>query len=65
VGINTSASPPARHVRHDLGLDLGQAVLNNLVRNPYAAGLLIDGIDGAPAVTRQSYRDAMSPPLSG
>lgn len=23
------------------------------------------GIDGAPAVTRQSYRDAMSPPLSG
>ncbi len=41
-----------------------KAVLNNLVRNPYAAGLLIDGIDGGTGAAYNVSMDATGHPIA-
>ena len=41
-----------------------KAVLNNLVRNPYAAGLLIDGIDGGTGAAYNISMDATGNPIA-
>ncbi len=46
------------------GSTSAKAVLNNLVRNPYAAGLLIDGIDGGTGAAYNVSMDAMGHPIA-
>ncbi|RPH38033.1 MAG: glutamate synthase, partial [Desulfobulbaceae bacterium] len=41
-----------------------KAVLNNLVRNPFAAGLLIDGIDGGTGAAFNISMDATGHPVA-
>jgi glutamate synthase (NADPH/NADH) large chain len=41
-----------------------KAVLNNLVRNPYAGGLLIDGIDGGTGAAYNVSMDATGHPVA-
>ena len=41
-----------------------KAVLNNLVRNPFAAGLLIDGIDGGTGAAYNISMDATGHPVA-
>ena len=41
-----------------------KAVLNNLVRNPYAAGLVIDGIDGGTGAAYNISMDATGHPVA-
>jgi glutamate synthase (NADPH/NADH) large chain len=41
-----------------------KAVLNNLVRNPYAAGLMIDGIDGGTGAAYNISMDATGHPVA-
>lgn len=41
-----------------------KAVLNNLVRNPYASALLIDGIDGGTGAAYNVSMDAMGHPIA-
>ena len=41
-----------------------KAVLNNLVRNPYAGGLLIDGIDGGTGAANNVSMDATGHPVA-
>lgn len=41
-----------------------KAVLNNLVRNPYAAGLMIDGIDGGTGAAYNISMDATGNPIA-
>ena len=41
-----------------------KSVLNNLVRNPYAAGLLIDGIDGGTGAAYNVSMDATGHPIA-
>ncbi len=46
------------------GSTSAKAVLNNLVRNPYAAGLLIDGVDGGTGAAYNVSMDAMGHPIA-
>lgn len=46
------------------GSNSAKSVLNNLVRNPYAAGLLIDGIDGGTGAAYNVSMDAMGHPIA-
>ncbi len=41
-----------------------KSVLNNLVRNPYAAGLLIDGVDGGTGAAYNVSMDSMGHPIA-
>jgi glutamate synthase (NADPH/NADH) large chain len=41
-----------------------KAVLNNLVRNPYAAGLLLDGVDGGTGAAYNVSMDSMGHPIA-
>ncbi len=41
-----------------------KSVLNNLVRNPYAAGLMIDGIDGGTGAAYNVSMDATGHPIA-
>jgi glutamate synthase (NADPH/NADH) large chain len=41
-----------------------KSVLNNLVRNPYAAGLMIDGIDGGTGAAYDVSMDATGHPIA-
>ena len=46
------------------GSTSAKAVLNNLVRNPYAGGLLIDGIDGGTGAAYNVSMDATGHPIA-
>ncbi|MFA5718276.1 MAG: glutamate synthase-related protein [Desulfobulbaceae bacterium] len=46
------------------GTTSARAVLNNLVRNPYAAGLLIDGVDGGTGAAYNVSMDATGHPIA-
>jgi len=46
------------------GSTSAKAVLNNLVRNPYAAGLLIDGMDGGTGAAYNISMDATGHPIA-
>jgi glutamate synthase (NADPH/NADH) large chain len=46
------------------GSTSAKAVLNNLVRNPYAAALLIDGIDGGTGAAYNVSMDATGHPIA-
>ncbi len=46
------------------GSTSAKSVLNNLVRNPYAAGLLIDGVDGGTGAAYNVSMDAMGHPIA-
>ena len=46
------------------GSTSAKSVLNNLVRNPYAAGLLIDGIDGGTGAAYNISMDATGHPIA-
>ena len=46
------------------GSTSAKAVLNNLVRNPYAGGLLIDGIDGGTGAAYNVSMDATGHPVA-
>jgi glutamate synthase (NADPH/NADH) large chain len=46
------------------GSNSAKSVLNNLVRNPYASGLLIDGIDGGTGAAYNVSMDAMGHPIA-
>ena len=46
------------------GSSSAKAVLNNLVRNPYAGGLLIDGIDGGTGAAYNVSMDATGHPIA-
>ncbi len=46
------------------GSTSAKAVLNNIVRNPYAAGLLIDGVDGGTGAAYNVSMDAMGHPIA-
>ena len=46
------------------GSTSAKAVLNNLVRNPYASGLLIDGVDGGTGAAYNVSMDAMGHPIA-
>ncbi|MEW6218653.1 MAG: glutamate synthase-related protein [Thermodesulfobacteriota bacterium] len=46
------------------GSTSAKSVLNNLVRNPYAAGLLIDGIDGGTGAAYNVSMDATGHPIA-
>ena len=46
------------------GTTSAKAVLNNLVRNPYAAGLLIDGLDGGTGAAYNVSMDFMGHPIA-
>jgi glutamate synthase (NADPH/NADH) large chain len=46
------------------GSNSAKAVLNNLVRNPYASGLLIDGVDGGTGAAYNVSMDAMGYPIA-
>ncbi len=46
------------------GSTSAKAVLNNLVRNPYAGGLLIDGVDGGTGAAYNVSMDAMGHPIA-
>ncbi len=46
------------------GSNSAKAVLNNLVRNPYASGLLIDGIDGGTGAAYNVSMDATGHPIA-
>jgi len=46
------------------GSTSAKAVLNNLVRNPYASALLIDGIDGGTGAAYNVSMDAMGHPIA-
>ena len=46
------------------GSNSAKSVLNNLVRNPYASALLIDGIDGGTGAAYNVSMDAMGHPIA-
>ncbi len=46
------------------GSTSAKAVLNNLVRNPYAGALLIDGLDGGTGAAYNISMDAMGHPIA-
>ena len=46
------------------GSTSAKAVLNNLVRNPYAGGLLIDGVDGGTGAAYNVSMDSMGHPIA-
>ncbi len=46
------------------GSNSAKAVLNNLVRNPYAGALLIDGVDGGTGAAYNVSMDAMGYPIA-
>jgi glutamate synthase (NADPH/NADH) large chain len=46
------------------GSNSAKAVLNNLVRNPYASALLIDGVDGGTGAAYNVSMDAMGYPIA-
>ncbi len=46
------------------GSNSAKSVLNNLVRNPYAAGLLVDGIDGGTGAAYNVSMDSMGHPIA-
>jgi len=46
------------------GSNSAKSVLNNLVRNPYASGLLIDGIDGGTGAAYNVSMDTMGHPIA-
>jgi glutamate synthase (NADPH/NADH) large chain len=46
------------------GSNSAKSVLNNLVRNPYASALLIDGIDGGTGAAYNVSMDAMGYPVA-
>ncbi|MEZ0328315.1 MAG: glutamate synthase-related protein [Dissulfuribacterales bacterium] len=46
------------------GSTSAKAVLNNLVRNPYAAGMLIDGMDGGTGAAYNVSMDSMGHPIA-
>jgi glutamate synthase (NADPH/NADH) large chain len=46
------------------GSTSAKSVLNNLVRNPYAAGLLIDGVDGGTGAAYNVSMDATGHPIA-
>jgi glutamate synthase (NADPH) large chain len=46
------------------GSTSAKSVLNNLVRNPYAGGLLIDGIDGGTGAAYNVSMDATGHPIA-
>lgn len=46
------------------GSTSAKAVLNNLVRNPYAAALLIDGVDGGTGAAYNVSMDSMGHPIA-
>ncbi len=46
------------------GSNSAKAVLNNLVRNPYAGGLLIDGVDGGTGAAYNVSMDSMGYPIA-
>lgn len=46
------------------GSTSAKSVLNNLVRNPFAGGLLIDGVDGGTGAAYNVSMDAMGHPIA-
>jgi Glutamate synthase domain 2 len=46
------------------GTTSAKAVLNNLVRNPYASGMLIDGMDGGTGAAYNVSMDSMGHPIA-